>query len=153
MDCRIPDWLKIGLIALPFAAMSARAASPPAGDHPAISLQELVGRGASEQSERISVALFRFEPGTVARATYDQRGEEIFVVTRGHGDVLRDREIIAVGPGSVVRVPATIVRSLRVTGTEPFEFYAITTPAWTEDDDVEVSTPANWAPATARLGQ
>ena len=146
----IDGWVRMGLSAGALVAVSGCSAP---GPHPEISLQELVGRAAPDHSERVSVALFRFAPGTVARATYDKLGEEIFIVAHGHGEVLRGAEIVPVGPGAVVRVPARMIRSLRVTGGEPFEFYAITTPAWTEDDDVEVPSPAGWGSPNARLGQ
>ncbi|MDB5359186.1 MAG: cupin domain protein [Rhodospirillales bacterium] len=145
----IDGWIRTGLSAGALVAVGACAAAAP---HPEISLQELVGRAAADHSERVSVALFRFTPGTVARATYDKLGEEIFIVAHGHGEVLRGADIIPVGPGSVIRVPALVIRSLRVTGVEPFEFYAITAPAWTEDDDVEVPSPAGWGNPNARPG-
>lgn len=145
----IDRWIGAGLGAGVLAALSACAVPAP---HPEISLQELVGRAAPDRSERMSVALFRFAPGTIARATYDKLGEEIFIVAHGQGEVLRGTEILPVGPGSVVRVPALTIRSLRATGTEPFEFYAVTAPAWTEDDDVEVPSPAGWGRPNARLG-
>ncbi len=145
----IDGWVRIGLSGLALVAVSACSAVAP---QPKISLQELVGRAAPDRSERVSIALFHFAPGTVARATYDKLGEEIFIVAQGHGEVLRGTDIIPVGPGSVVRVPALTIRSLRATGTAPFEFYAITAPAWTEDDDVEVPSPAGWGGPNARLG-
>jgi len=146
----VASWARTGLSVGALVAVSACVAAAP---HPEITLQELVGRLAPDHSERVSVALFRFAPGTVARATYDKLGEEIFIVAHGHGEVLRGTDILPVGPGSVVQVPALTIRSLRAVGAEPFEFYAITTPAWTEEDDVEVPSPAGWGSPNARLGQ
>ena len=46
-----------------------------------------------------------------------------------------------VKPGSFILIPASTVRSIRASSTEALEFYAITTPAWSCDDDVHTNAP------------
>jgi mannose-6-phosphate isomerase-like protein (cupin superfamily) len=108
---------------------------------PPLALQEIVGRTAAEHSDRVSVAFFRLQPGAASALSYNHVGEEIFIIGAGHGSVLRGGERIPVGAGAVVNVEAAIHRSVRADENEVLEFYAITSPAWSPEDDVHVTPP------------
>jgi predicted cupin superfamily sugar epimerase/mannose-6-phosphate isomerase-like protein (cupin superfamily) len=117
--------------------------SRPGGTQPAaapapLELQEIVGRTAAEHSERVSVAFFRLQPGAASALSYNHEGEEIFIISGGHGSVLRDGKRIPVTRGSVIDVEASQVRSVRADEQAVLEFYAITAPAWSPSDDVHV---------------
>jgi uncharacterized protein len=109
-------------------------ASPP----PPLELQELVGRTAVERSERVSVAFFRLQPGAASALSFNHVGEEIFIISGGHGSVLRNGARIPVKRGSVINVEASMVRSVQADENVVLEFYAITSPAWSPQDDVHV---------------
>jgi hypothetical protein len=118
------------------------ASPPPSAAAPApIELLEIVGRTAKEHSDRVSVAFFRLQPGAASALSYNHEGEEIFIVTRGRGDVRRGDEMIAVSAGSVVNVAPPVHRSVRADRGEVLEFYAVTSPAWSPQDDVHVGAP------------
>jgi predicted cupin superfamily sugar epimerase/mannose-6-phosphate isomerase-like protein (cupin superfamily) len=116
----------------PPAAAAAPAAPPP------LELQEIVGRTAKEHSERVSVAFFRLQPGAGSALSYNHEGEEIFIIVSGHGGVIRGSECLPVGPGSVVNLEPSAHRSVRADAGEVVEFYAVTAPAWSPQDDVHV---------------
>jgi len=107
----------------------------------ALELQEIIGRTAAEHSDRVSVAFFRLQPGAASALSYNQEGEEIFIVSHGKGSVLRDGVSLPVAAGSVVNVAAASHRSVRADANEVLEFYAITAPAWSPQDDVHVAQP------------
>jgi predicted cupin superfamily sugar epimerase/mannose-6-phosphate isomerase-like protein (cupin superfamily) len=119
------------------SGLAAAAVPPP----PPLELREIVGRTAPARSERLSVAFFRLQPGAASALSYNRQGEEIFIVTGGRGDVLRGSESVPVGPGSVVDVEPPVHRSVRADRGETLEFYAITSPAWSPEDDVPVAKP------------
>jgi predicted cupin superfamily sugar epimerase/mannose-6-phosphate isomerase-like protein (cupin superfamily) len=106
-----------------------------------LELQEIVGRTAREHSDQVSVAFFRLQPGAASALSYNHAGEEIFIITKGQGDVRRGDALVPVEAGSVVNVAAPIHRSVRADRNEVLEFYAITTPAWSPADDVHVAQP------------
>ena len=86
----------------------------------------------------MSVAFFRLQPGAASALSYNHEGEEIFIITRGHGGVLRGDARVPVGPGSVVDLAPSVHRSVRADSQEVLEFYAVTSPAWSPEDDVHV---------------
>jgi predicted cupin superfamily sugar epimerase/mannose-6-phosphate isomerase-like protein (cupin superfamily) len=116
----------------------------PAGEQVAASpapleLQEIIGRTAAEHSERVSVALFRLQPGAASALSYNHEGEEIFIISSGHGSVLRNGIRTPVRRGSVVNVQPSEVRSVQADEKVVLEFYAVTSPAWSPQDDVHVN--------------
>jgi predicted cupin superfamily sugar epimerase/mannose-6-phosphate isomerase-like protein (cupin superfamily) len=113
-------------------------AAPVATAPPPLELQEIVGRTAAAHSERVSVAFFRLQPGAASALSYNHEGEEIFIITRGHGGVLKGGARVPVGPGSVVDLAPSVHRSIRADSQEVLEFYAVTSPAWSPQDDVHV---------------
>jgi mannose-6-phosphate isomerase-like protein (cupin superfamily) len=111
---------------------------------PGVVLKELTGRTSAPgaRSTQASVAFFHLEPGRASAWSYNKLGEESFFVLKGHGTVWTGNRSQAVRPGSFILVPASTVRSIRASSTEALEFYAITTPAWSSDDDVHTGAPA-----------
>ncbi|WP_428383475.1 cupin domain-containing protein [Nevskia ramosa] len=110
---------------------------------PGVTLKELTGRvGApAAQSTMGSVALFRLEPGRASAWSHNKVGEESFFILKGKGEVWTGNQAHAVRPGSFILIPPSVVRSIRASKGETLEFYAVTTPAWSADDDVLVQAP------------
>jgi mannose-6-phosphate isomerase-like protein (cupin superfamily) len=110
---------------------------------PGVLLKELTGRTSvpGARSTQASVAFFHLEPGRASAWSYNKLGEESFFVLKGHGSVWTGSQSQPVKPGSFILIPASTVRSIRASSTEALEFYAITTPAWSSDDDVHTNAP------------
>lgn len=113
-----------------------------------VTLRELTGRkaGGSSQTLQSSVAHFRLEPGRASAWSHNKVGEESFFILSGSGTVWIGAQPQPVTAGSFVVIPAELVRSVRASETEALEYFALTTPAWSIEDDVHVPAPAG-APA------
>jgi mannose-6-phosphate isomerase-like protein (cupin superfamily) len=111
---------------------------------PGVSLRELTGRTApaGARSDKVSVALFHLEPGKASAWSHNKQGEESFFVLKGTGEVWTDGKVQTIGPGSYIVIQPATVRSIRASKGVPLDFYAITSPAWSSDDDVLTSAPA-----------
>jgi mannose-6-phosphate isomerase-like protein (cupin superfamily) len=109
-----------------------------------VQLKELTGRVAppGARSTQGSVALFQLASGKASAWSHNKLGEESFFILEGRGEVWVDGVAHAVGPGDYILVQPQSVRSIRASKGEPLKFYAITTPAWSQDDDVLVPAPA-----------
>lgn len=144
----------ICLFSLCLAAGAVRASEPARVIHPAdlpavtvsegVQLKELTGRvaPAGARSTQGSVALFELAAGKASAWSHNKVGEESFFILQGHGEVWVDGKAHAVGPGDYILVQPQSVRSIRASKGQPLKFYAITTPAWSRDDDVLVPAPA-----------
>lgn len=140
--------LALGVTGAAQAADAAKVISP--GDlpfvtvSPGVRLKELTGRAApvGARSQLGSVALFELDPGRASAWSHNKEGEESFFILAGHGEVWTGSTPHAVGPGDYILVPPSVVRSIRASKGETLTFYAITTPAWSKDDDVLVAPPA-----------
>jgi mannose-6-phosphate isomerase-like protein (cupin superfamily) len=110
---------------------------------PGVQLKELTGRSATKgaRTDQASVALFQLAPGRASAWSHNKVGEESFFVLKGHGEVWTGNRAQPVRPGSFILIPPGVVRSIRASKDEALEFYAITTPAWSSDDDVHVAAP------------
>jgi len=110
---------------------------------PGVQLKELTGRSAmpGAKTDHGSVALFHLEPGRASAWSHNKVGEESFFILKGHGEVWTGTTAHAVRPGSFIIIPPSVVRSIRASKGEALEFYAITTPAWTSDDDILTPAP------------
>ena len=109
---------------------------------PGVILKELTGRTAtgSDRSEKNSVAFFTLTPVAPARELQqDRRG--IILRPQRHGEVWTGDHAQAVRAGSFILVPPGVVRSVRTSKDEPMEFYAVTSPAWSKEDDVLTNAP------------
>jgi mannose-6-phosphate isomerase-like protein (cupin superfamily) len=111
---------------------------------PGVILKELTGRTApgTAHSDKCSVALFWLDPGCASAWSYNKEAEESFFILKGHGEVWTGGKAQAVEPGSFILVPPKLVRSVRASKGEALEFYAVTSPAWSKDDDVLTTAPA-----------
>jgi mannose-6-phosphate isomerase-like protein (cupin superfamily) len=114
---------------------------------PGVILRELTGRTApgSARSEKCSVAFFHLEPGRASAWSYNKIAEESFFILKGHGDVWAANQGQAVGPGSFILVPPGVVRSVRASRGEALEFYAVTSPAWSKEDDFMAEAPSGFS--------
>ncbi len=112
---------------------------------PGVILKELTGRSAPDtaKSERCSVAFFHLEPGRASAWSYNKVGEESFFVLKGHGEIWTGSRSQPLRPGSFILIPSNVVRSIRASQGDVLEFYAITSPSWSSDDDVLTTAPAN----------
>lgn len=117
---------------------------PTIASAPGVTLRELTGRTApaGARSDKVSVALFRLEPGKASAWSHNKLGEESFFVLSGEGEVWTDGKVQPVKPGSYIVIQPQTVRSIRATKGVPLEFYAITSPAWRSDDDILTTAPA-----------
>ena len=108
-----------------------------------VRLKELTGRAApiGAKSTLGSVALFELDPGHASAWSHNKVGEESFFVLEGHGEVWTGNTAHPVGPGDYILVPPAVVRSIRASKGETLKFYAVTTPAWSKEDDVLVPAP------------
>ena len=108
-----------------------------------VRLKELTGRSAPTGAKSMlgSVALFELDPGHASAWSHNKVGEESFFVLEGHGEVWTGNTAHPVGPGDYILIPPAVVRSIRASKGEALKFYAITTPAWSKDDDVLVPAP------------
>jgi len=111
---------------------------------PGVELKELIGRNATSgaKTDRASVALFRLNAGRASAWSYNKVGEESFLILKGHGEVWVGNRPRLVRHGSFILVPAGVARSVRAARGSPLEFYAITAPAWSSEDDVLTAAPA-----------
>ncbi len=129
-------------------------AQPPVASHaedvspvtvsPGVILKELTGRTAagSARSEKTSVAFFHLDPGCASAWSYNKVGEESFFILKGHGEIWTGDHAQTVRAGSFILVPPGVVRSVRASKDEAMEFYAVTAPAWSKEDDVLTDAPA-----------
>ena len=110
---------------------------------PGVLLKELTGLSslADAKTKRCSVAFFHMEPGHGSAWSFNKFAEESFFVLKGHGVVWTGNRPQAVTQGSFILVPANVVRSIRANNDEVLEFYAITSPSWTKEDDILTTAP------------
>jgi mannose-6-phosphate isomerase-like protein (cupin superfamily) len=110
---------------------------------PGVTLWELSGHTApaGARSDKVSVALFRLEPGKASAWSHNKLGEESFFVLSGEGEVWTDSKVQAVKPGSYIVIQPSTVRSIRASKGVPLTFYAVTSPAWSSEDDVLTTAP------------
>ena len=111
---------------------------------PGVILKELIGGTVAEPAKtgRCSVAFFHLEPGRASAWSHNKAGEESFFVLKGRGTVWTGNKSQPVRPGSFILIPPEAVRSIRASEGEALEYYAITAPAWSRDDDVLTTAPA-----------
>jgi mannose-6-phosphate isomerase-like protein (cupin superfamily) len=113
---------------------------------PGVILKELTGRSApgSARSKICSVAFFHLEPGRASAWSFNKVAEESFFILKGHGEVWTGNRGQKVEPGSFILVPPGMVRSVRAGKSEALEFYAVTSPAWSQSDDFMAQAPAGF---------
>lgn len=112
---------------------------------PGVTLKELTGRAVADptaRSERTSVAWFHLAPGRASAWSHNRSGEESFFILSGHGAVRTGTGQQPVGPGDFILIPPAVVRSIAAASNESLTFYAVTSPAWSRQDDVLDAAPA-----------
>ena len=88
---------------------------------------------------RGSMALFTLPPGMVSRAVAHRSVEEIWYFTRGSGRMWRRNaareEIVEIGPGLSIAIPAGTRFQFRSDGEEAIEAVGVTMPPWPGIDE------------------
>jgi mannose-6-phosphate isomerase-like protein (cupin superfamily) len=91
---------------------------------------------------RGSMALFTLAPGMVSRAVAHRSVEEIWYFTRGRGRMWRQdatrEEIVEIGPGLSIAIPAGTRFQFRADGEEAIEAVGVTMPPWPGMDEAYV---------------
>ena len=108
-----------------------------------VELRQLIGpqAPATARTDRGSMTRFRLAPGAASPWSFSRKGEEVFMIIKGTGQVWIGERAQAIGPGSYILVPPGMVRSVQAGTKEALEFYALTMPAWHPDSDVLVADP------------
>lgn len=105
---------------------------------PGVELRELLGRVGHAKSDDCSVARFALAVGRGTGMSYNEVGEEIFLILSGKGTVMLGAETTAVTAGTVVVIKPGVRHALTAGADDGLEFYAITFPAFSPDDYVRV---------------
>lgn len=91
---------------------------------------------------RGSMALFTLGPGMVSRAVVHRSVEEIWYIVRGSGRMwrrdARREEIVALGPGLSLAIPAGTRFQFRCDGDAPIEAVGVTMPPWPGPGEAEI---------------
>jgi mannose-6-phosphate isomerase-like protein (cupin superfamily) len=103
---------------------------------------------------RGSMALFTLAPGMISKAVAHRSVEELWYVTRGRGQMwrcdARGEEIVAIGPGVSLAIPAGTRFQFRCDGEEALEAVGVTMPPWPGSDEA-YPVAGTW-PATVGAG-
>jgi mannose-6-phosphate isomerase-like protein (cupin superfamily) len=96
----------------------------------------------SAGDKKVSIARARVEPGVTTKAHHLEGTQEIYLVTKGTGQVqIGSMELTDVVEGDTVVIPAGISQKITNTGKTDLVFYCICTPAFTQaiyhDEDAE----------------
>jgi mannose-6-phosphate isomerase-like protein (cupin superfamily) len=88
---------------------------------------------------RGSMALFTLAPGMVSRAVAHRSVEEIWYVARGRGRMwlcnAAREEIVEIGPGLSLAIPAGTSFQFRTDGEEAIQAVGVTMPPWPGMDE------------------
>ncbi|HEX2151176.1 MAG TPA: cupin domain-containing protein [Stellaceae bacterium] len=91
---------------------------------------------------RGGMALFTLAPGMVSKAVAHRSVEEIWYFTRGRGRMWRQdatrEEIVEIGPGLSIAIPAGTRFQFRSEGEEAIEAVGVTMPPWPGMDEAYV---------------
>lgn len=92
-------------------------------------------------ASRGSMALFTLPSGMVSKAVAHRSVEEIWYITRGSGRMWRRdatrEEIVAIGPGMSLAIPAGTRFQFRADGDEAITAMGVTMPPWPGADEAE----------------
>lgn len=114
---------------------------------PAAALPDAIAPDGSEvrvlcATRRGSMALFALAPGMVSKAVAHRSVDEIWYITRGGGRMWRRdatrEEIVALGPGISLAIPAGTRFQFRCDGGEAIEAVGVTMPPWPGADEAEI---------------
>jgi mannose-6-phosphate isomerase-like protein (cupin superfamily) len=102
---------------------------------------------------RGSAAHFELAAGATSVAVAHRRVDEIWYFLAGRGQMWRrsetQEEVVAVGPGVCVTIPAGTRFQLRALGEAPLAAFGVTMPPWPDEGD---ATPVEgrWPPSPPR---
>jgi mannose-6-phosphate isomerase-like protein (cupin superfamily) len=100
--------------------------------------------------DRGSAAHFELTPGATSVAVAHRRVDEIWYFLTGHGEMWRrnaaQEEIVPVGPGVCVTIPAGTSFQFRALGHAPLTAFAVTMPPWPDEGDA-VAVEGRWITA------
>lgn len=103
---------------------------------PGIALHELAGREALAKSDAYSIALFNLAPGQGMPTSYNQVAEEVFLIASGVGEVTLDGKSTRVAAGATVVIKPKVRHSIKAARSKSLSFYAISVPAYSNEDYV-----------------
>src|SRR6202165_2910937 len=69
---------------------------------------------------------------------FNRRAEEVVLVTGGEGQIWLDGRTLAVRANSMIYLPAGDEHEIRAAAAQGLEFFAITAPAFSPDDYVQL---------------
>ena len=104
------------------------------------------------RTTRGSMAHGTLAPGRVSLAVAHRTVEELWYVVAGHGQMWRKQgereEVVDVGPGTALSIPAGTHFQFRAAGPEPLQFVLVTMPPWPGEQEA-FRVPDHWPPAVA----
>ena len=103
---------------------------------PGTVLRELIGRNARVKTSDYSVALFTLAKGQAMPASHNKVAEEVFLVSSGQGEVTLGGTAKKIAAGSIVVIEPRVRHSIKAAADAPLTFYAISFPAFSDDDYV-----------------
>jgi mannose-6-phosphate isomerase-like protein (cupin superfamily) len=81
-----------------------------------------------------SLAEATLEPGQATERHYHERSEEIYLVTKGSGELEVDGEITRVRPGDAILIPPRVWHTLENNGTSELIILCVCSPAYSHED-------------------
>jgi predicted cupin superfamily sugar epimerase/mannose-6-phosphate isomerase-like protein (cupin superfamily) len=105
-----------------------------------VELRELIGLVGHAKTGLTSVAHFALAPGKTTGLSYMKTGEEYFLVVSGRGTVVVGDVTSPVQAGSIVFLAPGVHHSITAAADSDLVFYAVSTPAFSPDDYVQVPT-------------
>ena len=101
-------------------------------------------------SDCVSTAEFRLQPGQVARAVTHKTVSEIWYVLAGSGKIWRRKDdeegVTDLNAGTCIRLPLGTRFQFSASGTSPLEIFGVTTPAWPNTPDEARVVEGPWTP-------
>jgi len=79
-------------------------------------------------SARSQVVVMTLQPGEDLSDEFDDRADTVLTIVEGTAVIEVDGEVLEIGPGSMVVMPAATRHNLTNTGTEPLRLHGICTP-------------------------
>lgn len=108
--------------------------TPIASDDQSSLLYEIVGRSAAIGYDHFSVAKTVLLTGAHVERHHHRGSDEIYLFTKGTGQMQVNQETFAVGPGDLVLIQPHDWHEVVAESEDDLEFYAITRPAFSPDD-------------------
>jgi len=81
-----------------------------------------------------SLAEAMLEPGQTTERHYHERSEEIYLVTKGSGELEIDGESVLIRPGDAVLIPPRAWHTLENNGTSELTILCMCSPPYSDED-------------------